>query len=347
MSKLLNLAPYGPRNDALFLQEMNELSFHHLKGSLLYKKVWPSWEGSETIDDLPYLHVGLFKYLDLKTVTDSVKHERTLYSSSTSGISSKIVLDTESSELQSLSSSKILGDFLRENKRPLCILDSVKSLRSRGSISARVAAAMSLKFLASQIYFLLGDANDPSSLDENKLIEVLEQNDEIMVYGFSWIVWLAWGQQHFSQNLTSALKGKKIYFIHSGGWKKLEDSKVSRDQFDEILLGGLSNESKVIDYYGLVEQIGIIYPLCEYGYRHVPVWADVIVRDSHTLKSVVNTPGQLQLLNTLAKGSPYHSVLTEDLGKIVTGACACGRSGKRFDLIGRIPNAEVRGCSNV
>jgi len=347
MSKLLALEPYGPRNEKLFLQEMNELSVHHLEGSPSYKKIWPEWKMAETVNELPYLHVGLFKHLDLKTVSDAVSHERTLHSSSTSGVSSKIALDTKSSELQSLSSSKILGNFLGEKKRPLCILDSVKSLRRRGSVSARVAAAMSLKFLASQIYFLLGDSDDPSSLNDDALIDILEQNDEIMVYGFSWILWLVWGQRQFSKRLTSALKGKTIHFIHSGGWKKLENSKVDRDQFDMKLLEGLSRESKVVDYYGLVEQVGIVYPLCEAGFRHVPVWAEVIVRDSYTLEPVVGTVGQLQLLNTLAKGAPYHSVLTEDIGRIVAGSCPCGRSGRRFELFGRIPKAEVRGCSNV
>ncbi|MDT8322190.1 MAG: hypothetical protein RQ826_16865, partial [Xanthomonadales bacterium] len=72
-----------------------------------------------------------------------------------------------------------------------------------------------------------------------------------------------------------------------------------------------------------------------------------LVRDAWTLESLVDRPGQLQLMNTLALGAPYHNVLTEDLGRIVSGDCACGRSGKRFELLGRVPKAEVRGCANV
>jgi hypothetical protein len=72
-----------------------------------------------------------------------------------------------------------------------------------------------------------------------------------------------------------------------------------------------------------------------------------LVRDSWTLESLVGEPGQLQLMNTLARGAPYHNVLTEDLGRIVPGNCPCGRSGTRFELLGRVPKAEVRGCANV
>ena len=103
----------------------------------------------------------------------------------------------------------------------------------------------------------------------------------------------------------------------------------------------------MVDFYGLAEQAGVIYPLCSHGFRHVPVWANVIVREPGSLEPLLGTVGQLQLQNTLALGAPYHSVLTEDLGRLATGQCPCGRGGKRFELLGRIPKAEVRGCANV
>ena len=67
------------------------------------------------------------------------------------------------------------------------------------------------------------------------------------------------------------------------------------------------------------------------------MWADVLVRDASTLASLTGEPGLLQLINVLARGAPCHSVLTEDLGRIVAGACPCGRSGTRFELLGRVP----------
>ena len=57
--------------------------------------------------------------------------------------------------------------------------------------------------------------------------------------------------------------------------------------------------------------------------------------------------GMLQLMNCLAFGAPYHNVLTEDMGVTFEAACACGREGQRFELLGRMPDAELRGCANV
>jgi hypothetical protein len=192
----------------------------------------------------------------------------------------------------------------------------------------------------------LGDAADPASMNWDLVAELAGQHGDLLVYGFTWILWLAWAAS-MPDEVAERLAGKRIAFVHSGGWKKLEDRKVDRAQFDGALLNGLADESRVVDYYGLVEQVGVIYPLCEAGFRHVPVWAQVIVRDPHSHDGLVGGEGQLQLLNTLARGAPYFSVLTEDLGRIVEGPCDCGRSGPRFELIGRIPKAEVRGCANV
>jgi len=347
MSQLISRSVYGERDDALFLEEMNDITLHHIEGCKEFARMWPNWQRADKIEDLPFVHVGVFKHLELKTESGDIKHKRVAHSSSTSGISSQIVLDEQSSKLQSESTTKILASFVGEKKRPLLILDSVKSLRRRGEFSARVAAAMALRPLSSDIQFLLEDSEDPESMKWDRLAEMLSNHDELLVYGFSWILWLAWGKKIFPDEVKSILRGKKIHFVHSGGWKKLESIKVSREKFDSALLDDLDYTSKVVDFYGLVEQLGIIYPLCEDGARHVPIWADVIVRDTYTLESLEGKIGQLQLLNSITYGAPYHSVLTEDIGRILPGECPCGRSGRCFELLGRIPKSEIRGCANV
>ncbi len=347
MKELLAAPPYSNRNDDDLLRALVSLSAEQLSGCPEYRRVWPDWSGADKFDELPWLHVGIFKHLELRTHFDGVHYERTLKSSATSsGVSSLIVLDRDSSELQSMSSLAILRDFVGGEIRPLLVLDSAKSLRVRGHLSARVAAALSLKPLASEIHFLLEDPEDARSMQWDKLEALLDRFDDLLVYGFTWILWMAWSAE-IPERIRSKLTGKRIQFVHSGGWKKLEDRKIERQEFDRTLLMDLSPDSRVVDYYGLVEQVGIIYPLCEYGYRHVPAWAHVIVRDPYTLQPLLNQPGQLQLLNALARGAPYHNVLTEDVGKIIEGPCPCNRSGPKFELIGRIPKAELRGCANV
>lgn len=344
---LLDSAPYGARDEEAFIAEMHRITEHHLARCEEYARVWPDWRPVDAAEGLPYLHVGVFKWIDFRTEGEEIKHQRTLLSSATtSGVSSRIALDATSSELQARSSLAILRDFVGGSVRPLLVVDSARSLRTGSDVSARIAAAMSLRPLASDIYFLLGMPEDASSMKWDALGDLLDKYDELLVYGFTWILHCAWGGADMPDRVRSRLAGKTICFVHSGGWKKLEAERVSRQAFDGGLLEGLAPESRVVDFYGLVEQPGIVYPLCEHGFRHVPVWADVIVRDPITLAPLEGESGLLQLMNTLAVGAPYHSVLTEDLGRVVPGACPCGR-GKRFELLGRLPKAEIRGCANV
>lgn len=340
--------PYAARDEAALLAELNELSRRHLTGCEPYRRVWPEWRAAADLTELPFLHAGVFKHVHFRTEAPELRHERTLKSSATtSGKSSLIHLDRESSELQSASTLAILRDFVGGAQRPLLVLDSAKSLLARGEVSARVAAALSLKPLATGIHFLLEDANDAASMRWDALASLLQAHDDFLVYGFTWMLWLAWVTAKRPADITRLLKGKRLSFVHSGGWKKLEALKVERAAFDQALLRDLAPGSKVVDYYGLVEQVGIIYPLCEAGFRHAPRWAEVIARDPWSLAPLIDKEGQLQLLNTLARGAPYHSVLTEDLGTVVLGDCPCGRKGRRFLLTGRVPQAELRGCANV
>jgi hypothetical protein len=321
------------------------LTRHHLRGCPEYGRIWPGWHGADSVEELPYLHVGLFKLLELKTEGSGIQHQRTLNSSSTSGTgASRIVMDSLSARLQGESSIAILKDFVGPELRPLIVLDAPRSLRS-AAMSARIAAAMSLRPLATDMRLVLGEAADPASVNWQHVLDAAAQSDALLVYGFTYLLWQAWAE--LPEEVKAVLATKKIHFVHSGGWKKLENEKVGLAEYEARLLEFAAPGSAVVDFYGLVEQVGIVYPQCREGYRHVPVWAGAIVRDPWTLEPLVNQPGQLQLMNAITWGAPYHNVLTEDLARMVPGECPCGRSGPRFELLGRMPKAELRGCSNV
>jgi hypothetical protein len=70
------------------------------------------------------------------------------------------------------------------------------------------------------------------------------------------------------------------------------------------------------------------------------------MRDPITLEP--STSGAVQVFSLLPRSYPGHSILTEDLGTILgCDDCFCGRKGKYFEIHGRIPKAEIRGCSDV
>jgi hypothetical protein len=346
MSALLEQAPYAARDERAFLAEAVALTRAHLAGCDDYRRIWPAWEGAARVEELPWLHVGLFKHLVLRTA--GVTHQRMLLSSATtSGTSSQVALDDKSGALQARSSKAILEDFVGAGRRPLIILDDARALRQRGQVAARVAAALSLIPLASTTTFAL-DGVRPEETAWNAVEAAIGGAAELLVYGFTWVLWQRWVQGEMPHDVRESLRGKRVVFVHSGGWKKLEAEAVAPEVLERALLDHTGAGSTVVDFYGLVEQNGVVFPRCAAGARHVPRWADVVVRDPWTMAALPpGRPGLLQLINVLAHGAPYHSVLTEDLGQRLDGACPCGRTGPRFTLLGRVPRAELRGCASV
>lgn len=345
MSVLLG-APYAARDDHALLAELEALTLHHQAGCEPYARITAGWRPGGNIADIPFLHVGLFKELVLQTQAEGIRHQRRLASSATtSGVSSQVALDERSSALQGESARHVLSAWLGETPAPLVVLDSSRALRERGALSARLAAALSLRPLATDLSFVLPEATDPAGLDWGGVLRA-SQHGVLTVYGFTWILWSAWAMGHMPDAVRDRLRDVQVRFVHSGGWKKLESARVDRVTFDNALLCTAGPGSLVLDYYGLVEQVGMVFPLCEAGRRHVPRWGEVIVRDPWTLRPTAGV-GQLQLLNPLAWGAPYHSVLTEDLGSMSSEPCHCGRMGRSFILSGRMPKAELRGCANV
>lgn len=347
MSELLAAAPFSRRDDALFLREMNALTSWHRSGCEPYRAVWPESAEARTLAELPFLHVGVFKHRLWRTEGEGVQHLRRLKSSSTGGTASEIALDSRSGALQARSSAAILEALLGAERRPLLILEDARSLQLRGEVGARVTAAMSLRPLSSEMHFLLGREAAGGDIDWESVLEICATHPKLLVYGFTWMLWTAWAEAGMPSEVRKALARTQVQFVHSGGWKKLEANKVSRDRFDSTLLGTVAAGSAVLEFYGLVEQVGIIYPRCLAGCYHVPRWAAVLARDPWTMNALEGEAGMLQLMNGLAFGAPYHSVLTEDMGVALDGLCACGREGQRFELLGRMPDAELRGCANV
>ena len=99
----------------------------------------------------------------------------------------------------------------------------------------------------------------------------------------------------------------------------------------------------------MVEQTGTIYMECECGHLHAPLFSDVLIRrtDDFSLAGK-NERGLIQVVSMLPRSYPGHSLLTEDEGVLLgEDDCPCGRKGKYFKILGRIQNAEIRGCSDT
>jgi hypothetical protein len=168
-------------------------------------------------------------------------------------------------------------------------------------------------------------------------------DEPVLAFGFTAIAW-----QHLLQEPQRFAFPPGSTLLHGGGWKRLADQGITNADFKARAREQLGVE-RVFNYYGMVEQVGSIFMECEQGRLHAPAFADVIVRDPHSLRAL--PPGQagvLQVLSALPLSYPGHSLLTEDMGTVLgEDDCGCGRLGRSFAVHGRMAQAELRGCSDT
>ena len=81
---------------------------------------------------------------------------------------------------------------------------------------------------------------------------------------------------------------------------------------------------------------------------YAPAFADVVIRDPVTWKPVQpGGTGVIEVVSLLPRSYPGHALLTEDLGELVGVDDGPVWKGNRFRVLGRVPLAEVRGCSDT
>lgn len=351
----LQIPPYSlnrEEKERLLLERLVELTEYHRTHCSAYGRILDSisYDGTRMAScrDIPFLPVRLFKELSLKSVSqeDVVK---TMTSSGTSGQAvSKIYLDRTTSANQQKAMVKIVSDFTGSGRMPMIILDCPSVVKDRRMFSARGAGILGFSiFGAKKLYAL----NDNMELDVEALSEFLDKyrGQPILLFGFTFMVW-----QHFYKELVR-LKEQGIIFdlsngilIHGGGWKKLINESVSQEEFHKRL-NTVCGLDRIHDYYGMVEQTGCIYMQCECGHLHASVFSDVVMRRPLDFEVCgIGEKGIIQVLSSIPESYPGHSLLTEDEGVLLgEDDCPCGRKGKYFRIIGRLKDAEIRGCSDT
>lgn len=322
-------------------------SFRH------YVELWPvDFRASSRVADLPFLPAGAFKSDPPLALIERSEIARTLASSATTGQTpSRVVLDAATAKRMSKGVMTIIRDFIGPARRPYLVVDTPEVLSGKGELGARGAAVQSLRPFATEVVCCLNnDASGAPVLDTRKLLDCAGKwkDMEVLVYGFTHVLWNQLVKSLGMAGITLNLPNARV--LHSGGWKRLQQQAVSKDVFTRGVAAafGCSND-RIIDFYGMVENLGVVYPDCEYGNKHVPAFADVIIRDPLTLNPVgVGGQGLVQVCSVLPTSFPGFLVLTEDLAELVhEDGCRCGRRGLAFRYVGRAPKSEVRGCGNV
>lgn len=332
--------------ERILLADFNGLTAHHRAHCPDYERlmqVTGKNRPAESLEDVPFLPVGLFKTHRLSSVASDAIF-KTMTSSGTTGQQvSQIFLDKETAMRQTHALGRILGHVLGAGRLPMIMVETSTLISDRKKFSARAAGVLGLANFGRNHFYAL-DAE--MQLDEAGLRQFLERHGSqpFLLFGFTYMVW-----QYFYERIRElGLDLSNGILLHSGGWKKLQEIALSNAEFKRRLEAACGLH-RIYNFYGMVEQVGSVFLEGEDGYLYPPNFGDVIVRNPVTLEpSPMGTPGVIQVLSILPRSYPGHSILTEDLG-VIHGVddSTCGRLGKRFSVLGRVPKTDLRGCSDV
>lgn len=333
----------------IFLPYLKQLTEWHRNNCQPYAKILQAHcympFSASSLEELPFIPVRLFKDFDLASVPKTAII-KTLTSSGTSSQKvSRIFLDKITSAYQTKALIKLIQEYLGKQRLPMLIIDHAKVVTDRTLFSARGAGILGLSNFGRDHTYLL---NDDMQIDFKALEQFMEkyQSSPIFIFGFTFMVW-----QYFYQPL---LQGNQVLnipnatLIHSGGWKKLLDQAVDNRLF-KAKLKEQTGIVSVYNFYGMVEQTGSIFLECEESYFHSSIYSDIIIRNPIDWSVMPDgKEGIIQVMSLLPHSYPGQNLLTEDLGVILgEDNCRCGRKGKFFKVSGRIPQAEIRGCSDT
>lgn len=353
LDDLMKIQPYSlnkVKKSEILTNVLSQLTIHHYEHCPQYQRIIDGYgfDPYKTIshyNELPMIPVRLFKELSLKSVAEEELAKKMTSSGSSGQKVSQLYLDRKTALAQQNVGIKITSGFLGIKRMPFVIIDSPSIFTSREAYTARSAAALFFSLFGSDRLFAL---KDDMSLDIEALSAFLDKHkgEQILLFGFTFMVW---------QHLYISLKELKVklnfndgLLIHGGGWKKMEALKVSEQEFSECL-AEQCNINHVHQEYGMAEQSGTIYFECEHGNYHASIFSDVITRRGKDLSVCdFGETGMIELVSVLPHSYPGHILLSEDEG-VICGEddCPCGRLGKYFKVLGRIKNAEIRGCSDT
>ncbi|MFQ5729432.1 MAG: acyl-protein synthetase [Waddliaceae bacterium] len=341
-------SPYEPDQEAkkaLLLEELNALTQHHADKCKDYARIIHLFYKGKTkyqnLGDLPYLPVTLFKERLLSSIPENEIFKTLLSSGTTGALPSRVILDRKTAAMQSAALTQIITSYIGNKRLPMIIVDHSDVIRDRHLFGARGAAILGMLPFGRDHFYALSSSME-LRIDPLRQWLKTHRDEKILIFGLTYLVW-----EHLL-NASHSLPIPQGILFHTGGWKKLQERRIGNREFT-LLSETKLHTQQCYNFYSMVEQLGSVFMECEEGVLHTPFFADAIVRDPESWQETeIGKEGVLQLLSLLPLSYPGHSILTEDLG-ILHGVdeCPCGRKGKYFSVIGRVPQAEPRGCSDT
>ena len=349
LDKLLDSAPYGiqqKNKEMLLLQGLNELTSFHAEHCSAYNSIingiWGGRQIAESLVDVPYLPVTLFKRISLVTAAPE-DVTLTLTSSGTTGQAvSRIAVDKETSLRQARALAHSVAHVLGKSRLPMLVLDSPAVFEDPALMSARGAGVLGMMRFGYRPVFALDQCMEPDIKVITDFVKRMN-GSAFFMFGFTYMAW---------EILHETLKAESIdlsggVLIHSGGWKKMIEKSVDNATF-KASLREQYGISQIVNFYGMVEQIGSIFLEGDDGLLYPPGFSEVIVRNPVTWEECqLGEEGVVQVLSLIPRSYAGHSLLTEDTGTVEYISTTGPFLGKGLRITGRVRKAELRGCSDV
>lgn len=335
--------PQRERHAAL-LPRLTALIEHHRAGCPPYARILaatghPPGRSYARVDELPYLPVRLFKTHHLAS-TATIEPTVLTSSGTTAARPSRVTLDHDARRSQRDHLAAALQAVLGPRRLPLLIIDTPTVVRD-GRTSIRGATVLGMLSLGRDVTFACMPDGVPDPVT-GAAFTSRHEGHPFVVFGFTAQLWT-----YLTRLLPGAQDWSDAVVLHSGGWKRLADQAVSPQRFRDRIRE-VTGAVRVHNFYGMVEQGGTIYLEGPAGDGlYCPDFADVLVRDPYTWQvNPPGVPGVIEVISTLPRSHPGHLLLTEDLG-VIHGIDDGHWPGTRFSVLGRIPRAEPRGCSDT
>lgn len=322
----------------MIFKDILDVHLYHLEHNEIYRSLANNCfdlDNISSVHDLPFISAEMFKEFELKSSTDG---QKILRSSGTSGVASSIHVDKH----DLFSQVRVLAELfaMRIGRRPWFKKGFFPDLVvGSETMTANQTGTRGFSRFCEQKYCY-------SALDAECSIGG-DLQSPILIFGFSHQIYELFATP---QKWHRFIPENSIV-LFGGGWKRLSKtfSFGYQDMVSLISERAVSRGLEVIEYYGMIEQTGSVYFRCQAGRFHDSKYSQVVLRDV-ALRPVPfdsTAPGLIHTMSLLPHGYPGHSLLTADLGVWRQGECSCQRSGCGFELLGRAPDVEIRGCSNV
>ena len=302
------------------------------------------------ISDVPFLPIDIFKKITLLSVPKSEITKIVKSSSTTGNLPSIIHLDKKTVNRQIISLNSIIIDFIGREKLQFIIIDNKKTLETNNDdLSSRNSAIRGMLLFAKKFNCIL---DENLKMDSEILSELGNiKNSKSCIFGFTWLIHQILSQNENNEKIKEFFsKIPQSFILHIGGWKKLSNLSISKQEFNEKCSNFFNtNSDKIIDVYGMTEQLGIVYPDCKYGNKHVPMFSEILIRNIDSLEIQPDgKSGFIQVISPIPNSYPGTSLITDDIGEILgRDNCLCGRKGTYFIFKKRSEIADPKGCGDT